>query len=164
MPDIRPDYGYCRETQQVVGADSSTYKVTTAMGYDSFGNLCSANHLMRSKFGSAATQAGDVYIVGGAIASVAGAREVAVPVMAAGGVAAGTGGLFTYAGIGLQLAGGLILNYYGNPQPLRSAGFQAAAEVTKAGVNSVFDHMMDLPLPDPFDPLVERAAGESRCP
>jgi RHS repeat-associated protein len=34
-----PDYTNCRETQQVVEPTSSTYRVTTALGYDSFGNL-----------------------------------------------------------------------------------------------------------------------------
>jgi len=34
-----PDYSYCRQTQQVVEPSSSIYKVTTAMGYDSLGNL-----------------------------------------------------------------------------------------------------------------------------
>jgi RHS repeat-associated protein len=34
-----PDYSYCRETQKVVEPSSTAYKVTTGMGYDSFGNL-----------------------------------------------------------------------------------------------------------------------------
>jgi RHS repeat-associated protein len=34
-----PDYTYCRQTQQVVEPSSSTYKVTTGLGYDAFGNL-----------------------------------------------------------------------------------------------------------------------------
>ena len=34
-----PDYTNCRETQQVNEPSSSTYKVTTAYGYDNFGNL-----------------------------------------------------------------------------------------------------------------------------
>jgi RHS repeat-associated protein len=36
-----PDYGECRQTVQLVEPSSSLYKVTTAYGFDSFGNLSS---------------------------------------------------------------------------------------------------------------------------
>lgn len=37
--DYTPDYVNCRMTQQIVEPASATYKVTTALGYDSFGNV-----------------------------------------------------------------------------------------------------------------------------
>src|SRR5262249_36416020 len=34
-----PDYVKCRQTAQVVEPSSASYKVTTALGYDNFGNV-----------------------------------------------------------------------------------------------------------------------------
>ena len=136
------------------------------------GGLASfANSLVRTgnsvtSFGNVTSTVGNTAAVDGIVVSAFGAPEVGAPVAALGIAVSGAGTLVSYAGIGLQAAGGLILNQLGNSQPGRSALLQIGAASVDAGIDAVNDRLgvPSPPLPSPLDPVVDRLAGENPCP